>query len=120
MSFPVSPSNGTIAVVNSKTYQYLTSKNAWVVIKTIGLPGQFVTRQYTANGVSNTFTITDGFTANSIIVTENGVLQSPITDATEEAPPTFSVVPACAAGANTSAKVAAPTATNLLVLFSFT
>jgi len=82
MSFPVSPSNGTITVVNNKTYQYLTSKNAWVVIRTVGLPGQFISREYTANGVSNTFTITSGFTANSLIVTENGVLQSPITDYT--------------------------------------
>ena len=82
MAFPVSPSNGTITVVNNKSYQYLTSKNAWVVIRTIGLPGQFTTREYTANGVSNTFTITSGFTANSLIVTENGVLQSPITDYT--------------------------------------
>ena len=82
MAFPVSPSNGTITVVNNKSYQYLTSKNAWVVIRTIGLPGQFTTREYTANGVSNTFTITSGFTANSLIVTENGVLQSPISDYT--------------------------------------
>ena len=82
MAFPVSPSNGQITIVNNNQYQYLTSKNAWVKIRTFGLPGQFVTRQYTANGVANTFTITAGYTANSIIVTENGVLQSPITDYT--------------------------------------
>jgi hypothetical protein len=82
MSFPTSPSNGQITIVNNNQYQYLTSKNAWVRIRTFGLPGQFLGREYTADGSSNTFTITAGYTANSLIVMENGVVQSPITDYT--------------------------------------
>ena len=37
-------------------------------------------RQYTGNGVANTFTITSGLTANSLIVAENGILQRPTVD----------------------------------------
>jgi hypothetical protein len=39
-----------------------------------------VYRAYTGNGVQNTFTITSGLTANSLIVAENGLLQRPTTD----------------------------------------
>ena len=39
-----------------------------------------VYRAYTGNGVANTFTITSGLTANSLIVAENGIIQRPTTD----------------------------------------
>jgi hypothetical protein len=40
------------------------------------------TRAYTSNGVSTTFTISAGHSANSILVFENGVCQEPIADYT--------------------------------------
>ena len=39
-------------------------------------------RAYTGNGVANTFTVTSGVTANSVLVAENGILQRPTTDYT--------------------------------------
>jgi|694.fasta_scaffold75370_2 hypothetical protein len=44
--------------------------------------GNFLNRSYTANGVQDTFTVTNGVTANSVIVTENGIVQEPGTDYT--------------------------------------
>jgi filamentous hemagglutinin len=40
------------------------------------------TRNYTGNGVQNTFTVTSGVTASSLLVTENGILQTPDSDYT--------------------------------------
>lgn len=42
--------------------------------------GSFVTRSYTGNGAQNTFTVTNGVTANSVLVMENGIVQEPGTD----------------------------------------
>ena len=39
-------------------------------------------RAYTGDGVANTFTVTSGVTANSVLVAENGILQRPTTDYT--------------------------------------
>lgn len=44
--------------------------------------GAFVTRTYTGNGVQNTFTVTSGATVSSVLVTENGLVQTPTTDYT--------------------------------------
>ena len=44
--------------------------------------GSYLTRTYTGNGVQNTFTVTNGVTASSVLVTENGILQVPTTDYT--------------------------------------
>jgi hypothetical protein len=38
------------------------------------------TRTYTGNGVQTVFTVTSGSTSNSVIVTENGIVQTPGTD----------------------------------------
>ena len=40
----------------------------------------FTTRTYTGNGVQNTFAVTNGVTSTGILVTENGILQTPDTD----------------------------------------
>ena len=42
--------------------------------------GDYVTRTYTGNGVQNTFAVTSGVTANSILVMENGIVQVPASD----------------------------------------
>lgn len=42
----------------------------------------FVARNYTANGTGNTYTVTSGVTAESIIVTQNGIIQRPTVDYT--------------------------------------
>ena len=44
--------------------------------------GAFTTRTYTGNGVATTFTVTSGVTVSSVIVTENGLVQTPTTDYT--------------------------------------
>jgi plastocyanin len=48
-----------------------------IAIATTNAP---IYRAYTGNGVSNTFTITSGLSANSLIVAENGIIQRPTTD----------------------------------------
>ena len=40
----------------------------------------YVTRNYTGDGSDTTFTVTNGATVDSVIVTENGVVQKPTTD----------------------------------------
>jgi hypothetical protein len=42
----------------------------------------FNTRNYTGNGVQNTFTVTSGVTESTVLVAENGILQVPTTDYT--------------------------------------
>ena len=44
--------------------------------------GSFVTRNYTGNGIQSTFSVTDGCTVSSVLVTENGLLQTPTVDYT--------------------------------------
>jgi len=44
--------------------------------------GAFVTRTYTGNGVATTYTVTSGVTVSSVIVTENGLVQTPTVDYT--------------------------------------
>ena len=42
----------------------------------------YTTRNYTGDGSDTTFTVTNGNTVDSVIVTENGVVQKPTTDYT--------------------------------------
>jgi len=44
--------------------------------------GAFVTRTYTGNGIANTYAVTSGSTVSSVLVSENGLLQTPTTDYT--------------------------------------
>jgi hypothetical protein len=44
--------------------------------------GAFVTRSYSGTGAQTTYTVTSGCTVNSVIVTENGLVQTPTTDYT--------------------------------------
>lgn len=52
-----------------------------VTVATYGTTN-FVTRTYTGNGTTSNYTVTLGTTVNSVIVTENGVVQTPTTDYT--------------------------------------
>lgn len=55
----------------------------------------FTTRTYTGNGVQTTFTVTNGVTSTGVLVTENGILQTPDSDYTVSgANLTFSTAPA--------------------------
>jgi len=47
-----------------------------------GSTSTYETRMYTGNSVQNTFTVTTGVTVDSLIVTENGIVQTPTTDYT--------------------------------------
>jgi hypothetical protein len=44
--------------------------------------GTFINRNYTGNGSNTNFTVTDGVSANSVLVFQNGIAQRPITDYT--------------------------------------
>jgi len=57
--------------------------------------GAFVTRSYAGTGVLTTFAVTSGCTVNSVIVSENGLIQTPTTDYTISGSTlTFVVAPA--------------------------
>ena len=57
--------------------------------------GSFVVRNYTGNGVQTNFTVTNGVTATSLLVAENGILQVPTSDYTVSgATLTFTTAPA--------------------------
>ena len=57
--------------------------------------GAFVTRTYTGNGVATTYTVTSGVTVSSVLVTENGLVQTPTVDYTISGSTlTFIVAPA--------------------------
>jgi hypothetical protein len=44
--------------------------------------GTFINRNYTGDGANTDFIVTDGVSANSVIVFQNGIAQRPITDYT--------------------------------------
>ena len=69
LTFDSAPANGSSIEVT--TTEFLATGQ-----------GSFVTRNYTGNGVQNTFAVTSGVTASSVLVAENGVLQVPTTDYT--------------------------------------
>ena len=56
---------------------------------------KYVTRTLTGNGSTTTVTLTDGHTVDSVIVTENGIVQRPTTDYTVSGTTlTFTTAPA--------------------------
>ena len=59
----------------------LSGETMEVTVTTYGATN-FVTRNYTANGSTTNYAVTAGVTADGIIVTENGVVQTPGTDYT--------------------------------------
>ena len=69
ITFDSAPANGSVIEVT--TTQGVSAGS-----------GTFVVRNYTGNGVQTTFAVTNGVTASSILVTENGILQVPTTDYT--------------------------------------
>ena len=69
LTFATAPANGVVIQIRELA----------IAIATTVSPAY---RAYTGNGVQNTFTVTSGLTANSLIVAENGILQRPTTDYT--------------------------------------
>ena len=67
LTFNTAPANGVIVQIRELAIALATTNSP-------------VYRAYTGNGVANTFTITSGLTANSLIIAENGIIQRPITD----------------------------------------
>ena len=59
---------------------YDTSAGSLKKIQTSNIVKASVTRNYTGDGSDTTFTVTSGTTVDSVLVTENGVLQKPTTD----------------------------------------
>jgi hypothetical protein len=75
----VSPTNGQALVFNTATNKWIPGS---VTAGGGGGAAQNVTRTYTANGSTSAFTVTSGVTVDSVIVTENGVVQTPTSDYT--------------------------------------
>jgi hypothetical protein len=69
LTFSEAPVNGSLIEVTT-------------TIGVISGAGAFVTRSYTGNGVQTTFSVTSGCTVSSVIVTENGLVQTPTVDYT--------------------------------------
>jgi len=67
LTFNTAPANGVVVQIRELAIALATTNSP-------------VYRAYTGNGVANTFTITSGLTANSLIIAENGIIQRPITD----------------------------------------
>jgi hypothetical protein len=87
--------------ISSTTLTFTTAPGSGVVIQIRELAIAVATtvspayRAYTGNGVANTFTVTSGLTANSLIVAENGIIQRPTTDYTVSGSTvTFATAPA--------------------------
>ena len=76
LNFPNSPATGQSYSQGDRTWIYNGYGWALQGIRS----GSFFSRTYTGNGTANAFVVTTGVTANSIIVTENGVVQQPIAD----------------------------------------
>ena len=82
LTFDGAPTNGTVIQIRELA----------IAIATTVSPAY---RAYTGNGVQNTFTVTTGLTANSLIIAENGILQRPTTDYTVSGSTvTFATAPA--------------------------
>ena len=76
LNFPSSPTTGQSYSQGDRTWVYNGYGWALQGIRS----GSFLSRTYTGNGVANAFVVTSGVTSNILIVTENGVVQQPITD----------------------------------------
>ena len=63
---------------NGSFLKYDTTTSQWVNT----VPTSIVTRTYTGTGAQTGFTVTSGVTADSVIVTENGIVQLPGSDYT--------------------------------------
>ena len=65
------------------TFDEAPPNTANVEITTLkNVVGTFINRNYTGNGSNTNFTVTDGVTANSVLVYQNGIAQRPIDDYT--------------------------------------
>jgi len=68
------------------TFSSAPADGSLIEVTTLGVflngNGAFITRTYTGNAVQTDFTVTSGTTVSSVLVTENGILQTPTTDYT--------------------------------------
>lgn len=78
LNFPSNPAVNDTYSFGDKVWQY--NGYGWSLLG--NKAGNYNSRVYTGNGVANVFTVTSGVTANSLIVSENGVVQEPIADYT--------------------------------------
>lgn len=76
LNFPSSPTTNDTYSFGDKVWRYNGYGWGLLGIKA----GNYNSRSYTGNGVANVFAVTSGVTANSLIVSENGVVQEPIVD----------------------------------------
>lgn len=78
LNFPSSPSLGDSYSYGDRIWLY--NGKGWSLQGTKS--GNFNSRVYTGDGVTTTYNVTTGTTANSVLVSENGVVQEPIADYT--------------------------------------
>jgi hypothetical protein len=91
LNFPSSPTLGDSYSFGDRIWLY--NGKGWALQGTKS--GNFNSRVYTGDGNTTTYNVTTGTTANSVLVSENGVVQEPITDYTVSGTTlTFTTAPA--------------------------
>jgi hypothetical protein len=78
LNFPSSPTVGDSYSFGDRIWLY--NGKGWALQGTKS--GNFNSRVYTGDGATTTYNVTTGTTANSVLVSENGVVQEPIADYT--------------------------------------
>jgi hypothetical protein len=78
LDFPSSPAVGDSYTYGTRIWQY--NGAAWILAGNINPVGTSTVRTYVGDGVTTTFTVSGGLRLNDIIVTENGVTQTPVSD----------------------------------------
>jgi hypothetical protein len=78
LNFPSSPTIGDSYSFGDRIWLY--NGKGWALQGTKS--GNFNSRVYTGDGNTTTYNVTTGTTANSVLVSENGVVQEPIADYT--------------------------------------
>lgn len=75
MSFPISPSNGLITVVNGTTYIYSSTYSTWTRVPANGNIAVNIDN-FTGDGTTTSFTMSSApADANNVIINVNGVIQ---------------------------------------------
>lgn len=80
INFPNSPTLNQTFTVGNKTWAW--DGTVWNSVASAVSSNNFVTRNYVGDGSTTNFTVSQGSTVNTVIVTENGVVQQPTTDYT--------------------------------------
>lgn len=83
LNFPTSPDINDTYTLGNRTWRF--NGNGWQVVPSTAASqvlATFNTREYTGDGTTTEFTVSSGLFSSGVIVTENGIVQTPETDYT--------------------------------------